>query len=412
LQLVPGTDLAVANGLLNLAVVDGLIDEGYVSERCLGFDAVRRSVLAWTPDRVERISGVPEASLRAVVRALAEPPASMLLSGRGPEQQSKGVDTVLAFTNLMLALGKVGRPAAGYGCLTGQGNGQGGREHGQKADQLPGYRSIADPADRELVAGRWGIPAGALPGPGLSADEMLGSLGPGGLRALLVAGSNVAVASAHSRRVVDGLRRLDCLAVLDSFDNDTTRDADFVLPVTQWAEEDGTTTSLEGRVLRRRRAVEAPPGVRSDLEVLCALANRLGASEHFGSSDPEAVFTELAELSAGGRADYSGISYERLDDEGGVYWPCPTPGIPEPPASSRSASPIPMGEPDSSPCATGRRPSPGPPSSERPPSDPCHGCGARELLLASTKLTNCARVRAATSPWPCILKENRELLPA
>ncbi|MBO0693953.1 MAG: molybdopterin-dependent oxidoreductase, partial [Acidimicrobiaceae bacterium] len=163
---------------------------------------------------------------------------------------------------------------------------------------------------------------------GLSADEMLASLGPSGVRGLLVAGSNIAVASAHNRRVVEGLHRLDCLAVLDCFSNDTTRHADFVLPVTQWAEEDGTTTSLEGRVLRRRRAVTAPAGVRTDLEVLCALAARLGAGEHFVSAEPEAVFAELAGLSAGGRADYSGITYDRLDAEGGVFWPCPDLGHP------------------------------------------------------------------------------------
>lgn len=356
LQLVPGTDAAVANGLLHLAVMEGLVDREYVAERTTGFDAVRRSVLTWTPERVERVAGVPEADLQAVVRALADPPASMLLSGRGPEQQAKGVDTVVAFTNLMLALGKVGRPASGYGCLTGQGNGQGGREHGQKADQLPGYRSITDPADRARVAAAWGVPAESLPGAGLSAYEMLASLGggdagdagvgagagvgtreaggdaagasvgaAGGVRALLVVGSNVAVASPAALGVRAALSRLDCLAVLDCFPNETSELAHIVLPVTQWAEEDGTTTNLEGRVLRRRRAVDPPVSVRSDLEVLCALAGRLGCAGQFPTSDPEQVFSELARVSAGGRADYSGITYERIDAEGGVFWPCPAP---------------------------------------------------------------------------------------
>ena len=329
LQPVPGTDAAVANGLLHLAVVEGLLDEQYLAERTTGFDAVRRSVATWTPARVERIAGVPAADLETTVRALAEPPAAMLLSGRGPEQQTKGVDTVLAFTNLMLALGRVGRPASGYGTLTGQGNGQGGREHGQKADQLPGYRSIADPADRARVAAAWGVSPDALPGPGMSAYEMLTSAGTaGGVRALLVVGSNVAVASPATRRVAAALGRLDCLAVLDAFPNDTTEAAHIVLPVTQWAEEDGTTTSLEGRVLRRRRAVNPPAGVRSDLEILCELARRLGRGEQFPSADPERVFSELAAVSAGGRADYAGLSYDRIDAEGGVCWPCPDPAGP------------------------------------------------------------------------------------
>jgi assimilatory nitrate reductase catalytic subunit len=323
LQLVPGSDLALANGLLHVAVVEGLVDERYLAERTVGWEEVRRSALAHPPDLVERISGVPGRLVRETVRRLAAAPAAMLLSGRGPEQQSKGSDTVLAFTNLMLALGKVGRPASGYGCLTGQGNGQGGREHGQKADQLPGYRLIADPDARRAVAEVWGIDPDDLPGPGLSAYELLSTLGePGGVRGLLVMGSNVVVASPDNRRVIDGLRRLEFLAVLDAFPNDTSVHADVVLPVLQWAEEEGTMTNLEGRVIRRRRAVAPPPGARSDLEVLVALAERLGEGARFPSAEPADVFDELRRASAGGRADYSGISHRRIDAEGGVFWPC------------------------------------------------------------------------------------------
>jgi assimilatory nitrate reductase catalytic subunit len=259
-----------------------------------------------------------------VIEAVAGAGASMLLSGRGPEQQAKGVDTVSALINLMLALGKVGLPASGYGCLTGQGNGQGGREHGQKADQLPGYRSIVDDADRLAVASVWGIDPESLPGPGLSAVEMLASIGTdGGLRALVVAGSNLVVASPDARRTAARLDGLECLAVLDAFPSETTAFADVVLPVSQWAEEDGTVTNLEGRVLRRRRAVAPPPGVRSDIEVLCALAARLGHTDRFSFSDPAAVFEELRRASAGGRADYAGISYQRLEESPGLFWPCP-----------------------------------------------------------------------------------------
>jgi assimilatory nitrate reductase catalytic subunit len=135
----PGSDLALANGLLFLAIELGFVDQQYVAARTVGFEEVRRTVLAYDPARVERMTGVSATAMREAVTLLATSERSMLLSGRGPEQQSKGADTVLAFTNLMLALGKVGKPASGYGCLTGQGNGQGGREHGQKADQLPGY---------------------------------------------------------------------------------------------------------------------------------------------------------------------------------------------------------------------------------------------------------------------------------
>jgi assimilatory nitrate reductase catalytic subunit len=329
LQPRPGTDLAVALGLLHVAVAGEMIDEEYIARRTVGWEAVRDSVADWGPARVSLTSGVGEAELRAVAGMVCRPGpsgrgSSMLITGRGPEQQTKGVDTVTAAINLMLALGQVGRRAGGYGCLTGQGNGQGGREHGQKADQLPGYRLIADDQDRAAVAEAWGVEAESLPGPGLSATEMIQSIGSaGGVRALLVAGSNVAVASPDARRARDRLARLDLLAVLDSFPNETTELADIILPVTQWAEEDGTTTNLEGRVLHRRRAVPAPPGVRSDIEVMCALASRLGHQDRFRFDNPRQVFDELRRVSAGARADYSGITYERLDAEAGVFWPCP-----------------------------------------------------------------------------------------
>ena len=342
LQPVPGTDLAVALGLLHLAVVQGLVDEAYIDARTTGWAAVRASVAEWTPEQVRLVSGVPEEHLLAAADAVCRPvasgvrpagagarPASMLITGRGPEQQSKGVDTVTALINLMLALGHVGRPAGGYGCLTGQANGQGGREHGQKADQLPGYRLIEVEADREAVAAVWGVEAAALPRAGMSATEMIDRIGvEGGLRALVVAGSNLAVASPDAGKVLRRLRSLGLLAVLDSFPNETSELADFILPVAQWAEEDGTTTNLEGRVIRRRRAVAPPAGVRSDIEVICGLASRLGRGDLFDFRDPEDVFDELRRASAGGRADYHGITYGRLDSEPGIFWPCPDEGHP------------------------------------------------------------------------------------
>ena len=329
LQPVPGTDLALALGLLRLAERSGAVDHDYLASRTTGWDTVLRAAAPWTPALVQSVSGVAPGDLERLLHSLVEPPAAMILTGRGPEQQAKGTDTVSALINLMLALGRVGRPHSGYGCLTGQANGQGGREHGQKADQLPGYRSISDPSDRAAVAAAWGVDPSAIPQAGLSAMEMISSIGePGGLRALVVVGSDVATASPSAEQVRSRLAGLDTLVVLDSFLTDTAATADFVLPVTQWAEEDGTVTSLEGRVLRRRRALAPPPGVRSDIDILCALAARLGHEERFSFPGPESVFEELARASAGGRADYSGISYDRLDGEETIYWPCPDPTHP------------------------------------------------------------------------------------
>jgi assimilatory nitrate reductase catalytic subunit len=343
LQPTPGTDLALANGLLHIAINEGLIDETYIAARTGGFDAVRTTVNSYWPDRVERITGVPVPHLRRAVWLLAGATGEMrrggidhtalVLTARGAEQHADGTDTVTAYINLALALGLPGRPGSGYGCLTGQGNGQGGREHGQKADQLPGYRKIDDPAARAHVAAVWGVEPAAIPGPGLSAYELLISLGTDeGPKALLLFGSNPVVSAPHASAVEERLNALEFLVVADFVPSETALRADVVLPTTQWAEESGTITNLEGRVLRRRRAVSPPPGVRGDLAVLAALADRLNAPGKW-SSEPAEVFDELRRASAGGLADYSGITYERITAEGGVFWPCPGeehPGTPRP----------------------------------------------------------------------------------
>ncbi|MFE1547498.1 molybdopterin oxidoreductase family protein [Streptomyces sp. NPDC058718] len=320
----PGTDLALALGMLHLVVAEGRVDEEFVQERTSGWEAARAGAMSHWPEQVERITGVSVPELREAVAMFCDAGSGMVLTARGPEQQSKGTDTVGAWINLCLATGRAGRPLSGYGCLTGQGNGQGGREHGQKADQLPGYRKLDDPAARAHVAGVWGVDPESLPGPGRSAYELLDALG-GDVKALLLMGSNPVVSAPRAAHVEGRLRSLDFLAVADVVLSETAALADVVLPVTQWAEETGTMTNLEGRVLLRRRALTPPAGVRSDLDVLHGLAGLLGWEKGF-SADPEEVFDELRRASAGGPADYAGISYRRIEEEQGVFWPCPDEG--------------------------------------------------------------------------------------
>lgn len=326
LQPVPATDLALLLGLCHIVIHDGLADRAYIAARTTGYAALARSVAAWWPERTSSVTGIPVAQLRETARLLADGArsgGSYILTGRGVEQHVDGTDTATAAINLALLLGLPGSAHSGYGTLTGQGNGQGGREHGQKADQLPGYRKITDPAARAHVARIWGVEEAAIPGPGLPAVELLASLGrPGGVRTFFVHGANPAVSAPDSTRVASGLRRLDFLVVCDFFLSETAALADVVLPVLQWAEEDGTVTNLEGRVLRRRAAVAPPPGARSELWIMAELAARLGAPSTF-SADAETVFTELRAASAGGLADYSGIDYPLLDAGEAAFWPYP-----------------------------------------------------------------------------------------
>lgn len=322
----PGTDLALALGLLHLVVAEGRTDEEFIAGRTAGWADARAAAMSHWPALVERITGVPVPQLREAVRMFCEPENAMVLTARGPEQQSKGTDTVGAWINLCLATGRAGRPLSGYGCLTGQGNGQGGREHGQKADQLPGYRKLDDPAARAHVAGVWGVDPDTLPGPGRSAYELLDALGTD-IKALLLMGSNPVVSAPRAAHIQERIESLDFLAVADVVLSETAALADVVLPVTQWAEETGTLTNLEGRVLLRRRAITPPAHVRSDLEVMHALAGLLGWEKGF-PTDPEEVFDELRRASAGGPADYAGITYRRIAEEDGVFWPCPEPDHP------------------------------------------------------------------------------------
>ncbi len=332
LPIKPGTDAALANGLLHILIRDNLVDESFIAARTEGFEAIRALAASYFPERVERITGIKQSALLRVAQMLGFAKSVMVLTARGPEQQSHGVDNSSAYINLALALGAPGKANSGYGSITGQGNGQGGREHGQKTDQLPGYRSINDPQARQHIAEIWGVGETEIPGPRKPAYELLETLGTDeGARAMLVFGSNPVVSAPNANLVTERIKALDLLVVSDFFVSETAELADVVLPAAQWAEEDGTVTNLEGRVILRPIATPPPEGVRTDLQIMCEIADRLGRGRYFRYDNPEQVFEELRRASEGGKADYRGITYDRLIAEQGVYWPCPDeshPGTP------------------------------------------------------------------------------------
>ena len=353
LRLIPGTNAALANGLLHVIVRDGLLDQDYITQRTEDFDRVRGLVSTCWPERVERITGVPERELVRAAHLLGSAGSAMILTGRGAEQQSQGVNNVLSFINVALALGLIGRPNSGYGCLTGQG----GREHGRKADQLPGYRRIDDPAARQHAAAVWGVPEESIPGPGKWAYELLDSLvQDDGVRVLLVMGSNAVVSAPDVNHVEDRLRSLNFLVVSDFFLSETAELADVVLPSAQWAGEAGTMTNLQGRVIRRRKAVQMPDGVRDDIEVIGELARRLDKSQYFTYPDTGEIFNELGRASAGGPAGYSGINYAKIDANDGGFWPCPGADHPGTPRMFTGDFPPPPAARSSTPCATNHPP--------------------------------------------------------
>jgi assimilatory nitrate reductase catalytic subunit len=280
------------------------------------------------------------ADLTAVARMLAGAERAIILTARGAEQHSKGTDTRLGLDQPGARAGAARTTGSGYGCLTGQGNGQGGREHGQKADQLPGYRRIDDPAARAHVAGVWGVDPDSLPGPGVSATELLERLGGPTVRGAAGVRLEPGRLGAPGRTVERRLAGLDLLVVADFVLSETAALADVVLPAAQWAEEDGTMTNLEGRVLRRRSLRPPPANVRSDLDILTELTRRLGGPAF--PVGPRATFDELRQASAGARR------LRRHDvgpHRGGrwLFWPCPTPEHPGTPGCSPTAFATPDG---------------------------------------------------------------------
>jgi assimilatory nitrate reductase catalytic subunit len=325
----PGGDLALALGLQNVIVSENWQNQDFLETRTSGWDAVAASVQPYTPEWAAKKAGLNAGTIRELARLMAEksrePGGLLILSGRGPEQQSQGVDTIKAMINLALSLGGF------YAPLTGQGNGQGGREHGQKADQLPGYQLIENPEARAKMSAFWGMAESDLPRKGLSAQELLEACGST-VKGLFVIGSNPVVSAANSTNIQHRLESLDGLVVVDFYLSETAAVADVVLPGSMWLEEDGTMTNLEGRVLRRRQVSNPPGEAWADWKILCEIAQRLGMAEGFHFSSPQEIFDELARATRGAPADYSGISYERLEGDG-IFWPCPSadhPGTPEP----------------------------------------------------------------------------------
>lgn len=331
LPLRPGTDLVLLMGMLHVVLRDHLEDRAFIEAHTTGFDAVAASVQPYGPRRVAEETGVPAEAMEKAARWFAQADRSMALHARGLEHQSKGVENCLALINFCLATGKIGREGCGCTMITGQGNGQGGREHGQKCDQLPGMRQLDDPAAREHVARVWGIRPEELPGTGLTAEEIMMEIHEGRIKALFSICFNPLVSLPDANYTREALERLEFFGVVDFFLSETAHHADVVLAGSLQEEEEGVTCSTEGRVIHIKKAVDPPADARTDSSIICDLAARLGKGQYFPFQAPREIFEELREASRGGIADYYGITYEKIDRQLGVFWPCPDldhPGTP------------------------------------------------------------------------------------
>ncbi|WP_281362694.1 assimilatory nitrate reductase NasA [Natronomonas halophila] len=311
----PGTDLALARGVLARLVERDGIDEAFVEAHTEGFDELRQSLP--TPETAAREAGVDVADLDRLCAALDAP--TLLYWGMGINQHVQGTDTASALVDLCLASGNMG-PGSGPFSLTGQANSMGTRVCSSKGT-WPGHRDFDDPNARRDVASAWGVPVERLPDdPGPGPVGMFESVGEE-VEAIYAVATNPAAGMPDATAVREALDDA-FLVVQDAFHTETTELADVVLPAATWGESDGTTTNMERTISRVRRVTDPPSGVKTDLELIATVANALepGLIE---SSDPAAVFEEFAALTRGTVADCSGISYERLDAEHAVRWPAP-----------------------------------------------------------------------------------------
>jgi assimilatory nitrate reductase catalytic subunit len=328
LPVRPGSDSALFGAVLHQLIRHDWLDHEFIDAHTLNFDEAAAAVADMTPAWAADITGVPAARIEEVAELWGTSATGMMLHARGIEHQSKGVDNVLSAINLGLATGKFGKPGCGVSTITGQGNGQGGREHGHKCDQLPGNRDITNPEHREYIASVWGCDESEIPGKGLSAEEIIEAIHEGSIKGLLSICFNPLVSAPDANFTQEALDKLEFYSTIDFFLSESGHHADIILPGSLHEEDEGTCTSGEGRVIKIN-AVKDPPGeARLDWQILLDIADRLGRGEYFRYDSTEEIFDELRLASKGGTADYYGVTWDRIEAEMGMFWPVPEIGHP------------------------------------------------------------------------------------
>ncbi len=319
----PGTDVAWLNGMMHVIVAEGLYNREFVETRTTGFEALKKTLAAYSPAAVEKITGIPAADLAAAARLYARADRASILYCMGITQHTTGTDNVKSLANLAMLCGHIGKPGTGVNPLRGQNNVQGACDMGALPDVFSGYQKVADENARTKMAAAWGVnrlPAFA----GMKVTEMMPAALAGKLKGLYIIGENPAVSDADLGHVEKSLRRLEFLVVQDIFLTETAKLAHVVLPSACFAEKEGTFTNTERRVQRVRKALEPPGEARPDWKILCDLSARLGRPLAY--ADERAIFEEIRRVTP----SYAGITYARIEEEG-LHWPCPNeehPGTP------------------------------------------------------------------------------------
>jgi len=315
LRQIPGTDIALINGMMQVIIEEQLYDQTYVAERTENFEALKETVAKYTPEYAERICGVPASQLTAAARMYARARAGSIVYCMGITQHTVGTDNVKTLANLAMLCGNVGIHGGGVNPLRGQNNVQGACDMGGLPNVFSGYQPVTDAANRKKMAEAWGV-ANLPDWAGMTMTEMLPAIAQGGIKALYIMGENPALTDPDADHAIKAMQALDLLVVQDLFLTETAKLADVVLPAASFAEKDGTFSNTERRVSRVRQAIPPVGQAKPDWQIVCEIAGRLGYPMKYAG--PEEIFEEIRRLTP----SYAGISYQRLE-AGGLQWPCP-----------------------------------------------------------------------------------------
>ncbi len=323
LRLRPGTDIALINGFMHVIIEENIYDKKFVETRTEGFEELKAIVEKYTPEYVEKITGVPADEIVNTARVFAAAKKGCIIYCMGITQHTTGTDNVKSLANLSMLCGDLGIPGGGVNPLRGQNNVQGACDMGGLPNVFTAYQKVDGDDARIKYENAWDI-TGLSPKPGLAVTEMVQKAGEGELKSLYIIGENPLVSDPDLNHAEKAFKNLDFLVVQDIFLTETTALADVVLPSFCFAEKNGTFTNTERRVQRVRKAVEAPGFARRDWKIICDIANRMGYPMNYHNA--EEIFEEIRLVTP----SYAGITWKRLEKEG-IPWPCPTedhPGTP------------------------------------------------------------------------------------
>jgi formate dehydrogenase major subunit len=320
LQFKPGRDVAMLNAMLHTIVEEGLYDRQYVQANTDDFEKLAANVKDFPPEKMEAICGIPAKTLREVARLYARAEAAIIFWGMGVSQHIHGTDNTRCLIALALLTGQIGRPGTGLHPLRGQNNVQGASDAGLIPMFFPDYKSVEDPATRAFYEEFWD--AHLDPKRGLTVVEIMDAIHAGAIRGMYIMGENPAMSDPDVQHAREALASLEHLVVQDIFLTETAKYADVVLPASAWPEKDGTVTNTNRQVQMGRKALPLPGQARQDLEIIIAIAQRLGLGWTY--THPREVFAEMARA----MPSLKNITWERLERESSVTYPCEAPDEP------------------------------------------------------------------------------------